>query len=94
MQVSIREMKNHLSKYLRLVQTGEDVVITDRGRAVARLTFIEPSQKESETEIIARFRKLSWVRPGTGDKPKGSKRPIPWKPGQGTLSELVTEDRE
>ena len=31
MEVSIREMKNSLSKYLKLVQTGKDVVITDRG---------------------------------------------------------------
>lgn len=42
MEVSIRDMKNRLSKYLKLVRAGEEVVITDRGKPVAQLTPIEP----------------------------------------------------
>ena len=33
---SIRELKNNLSRYLSFVKKGEDVLITDRGRAIAR----------------------------------------------------------
>ena len=48
MEVSIREMKNRLSKYLKLVQSGSAVVITDRGRPVARLAPIVASAEQGE----------------------------------------------
>lgn len=35
--VGIRELKNRLSHYVRLVQTGESVLVTDRGAVVAEL---------------------------------------------------------
>ena len=35
--VGIREMKNKLSEYLRIVAEGETVLVTDRGRVVAQL---------------------------------------------------------
>jgi prevent-host-death family protein len=35
--VGIRELKARLSEYLRAVTAGEEVLITDRGRVVARL---------------------------------------------------------
>jgi prevent-host-death family protein len=38
----VREVKNHLSAYLDRVRDGEEIVITDRGRPVARLTSVDP----------------------------------------------------
>lgn len=35
--VGVRELKNRLSEYLRLVKAGEDVLITDRGEVIAEL---------------------------------------------------------
>lgn len=35
--VGIRELKNRLSEYLRQVQNGERVLVTDRGRVIAEL---------------------------------------------------------
>ena len=93
MEVSIRDMKNRLSKYLKLVQAGKDVVITDRGRPVARLTIVEPSAKEAEAEYIRRINALPWVQPGKGGKLKGAKNPIKWKPGDKLASDMVLEDR-
>lgn len=94
MEVSIREMKNRLSRYLKLVQAGKDVVITDRGRPVARLTGIQPSAREIEAEYVRRVNVLPWVRPGKGGKPKGARNPIAWRPGEKTISEMILEDRE
>jgi prevent-host-death family protein len=37
-EVGVRELKNHLSQYLAEVAKGNEVVVTDRGRAVARIT--------------------------------------------------------
>ena len=93
MEVSIRKMKNHLSKYLKLVRTGKDVVITDRGKPVARLTLVEPTAKDDEAEAIRRINALPWVCPGKGGKVKGAKHPIPWKPGDKLVSDMVIEDR-
>src|SRR5215470_2445237 len=36
-EVGIRELRDNLSRYLDRIQRGEEVVITDRGRAVARM---------------------------------------------------------
>ncbi len=36
--VGIRELKNHLSKYLREVRLGESVLVTDRGEVVAEFS--------------------------------------------------------
>ena len=92
MEVSIREMKNRLSKYLKLVRAGKEVVITDRGKPVAQLTRVKPAA-ETEDEVIARINALPWVRPGNGKKVKGAKRPIRLKPGDKTAAEMVLEDR-
>ena len=34
----MRELKNNLSRYLGQVESGTEVVVTDRGRPIARLT--------------------------------------------------------
>ena len=37
-QVSVTELKDRLSQYLRLVKAGEDVEITERSIPIARIT--------------------------------------------------------
>lgn len=41
--IGIRELKNRLSEFVRIVQAGERVLVTDRGRVVAELR--EPSSR-------------------------------------------------
>src|SRR5256885_16719566 len=36
-QVGLRELKNHLSRYVRQVRAGHDIQVTDRGGVVAKL---------------------------------------------------------
>ena len=38
MDVGVRELKSKLSEYLARTAAGEEIIITDRGRPVARLT--------------------------------------------------------
>lgn len=40
-RVSVGRLKARLSEYLRRAKAGEDVVVTDRGRPVARLVGLE-----------------------------------------------------
>jgi len=41
MQVSIKEAKSHLSRLIAAVEKGEEVVITRRGKPVARLVLVQ-----------------------------------------------------
>jgi prevent-host-death family protein len=41
MEVGIRELRGRLSDYLAQVREGGEVVVTDRGRAFARIVPIE-----------------------------------------------------
>ena len=40
MEVGIRELRGRLSEYLARVREGDEVVVTDRGTAVARIVPI------------------------------------------------------
>lgn len=35
--VGVKELKNRLSEYLRMVRHGEDILVTDRGEVIAEL---------------------------------------------------------
>lgn len=100
MKVSVRELKDHLSEYLRRVEAGEEVVVTSHKREVARLvppaaeTAISGRVLDRESAAIERINALPWVRPSEGGKPRGAAKPIPWKPGDKLLSDIVLEDRE
>jgi len=86
-QVGVRELKNRLSRYLKRVKEGEEIVITDRGRSVARIVPARASQFKRFVEPLLREGVVRW----SGGKPRGlSRRPaIQGK----TLSEMVVEDR-
>jgi prevent-host-death family protein len=40
--VSVRELRDHLSEYLRCVEAGATVVVTSHNRPVARIVTAEP----------------------------------------------------
>ena len=44
--VGVRELKNRLSEFLREVQSGEAILVTDRGDVVAEL--VPPGQRPDE----------------------------------------------
>ena len=58
-QASISELKAHLSAFLDIVRRGDDVLITDRGRPIARLTPMQPHEREeSRRELLVRTGRL------------------------------------
>ena len=95
MEISVRELKSRLSEYLRKVAAGEEVVVTSHGKEVAWL--VPPRSRRrgasAEAELIARFRNLPWVRPGSGGKPALPKPLIRIRKGEKTLAEIVSEGR-
>lgn len=64
----VREVKNHLSRYLRLVSEGEVVLITDRGEVVAQLAPppTSPSPSDNEELALERLARLGRLRLGRG----------------------------
>ena len=61
--IGIRELRQHASRYLRDVQRGETIEITDRGRPVARL--VPPGDGGAVERLIAAGR----LRPPRRDPP-------------------------
>jgi prevent-host-death family protein len=82
-QVGVRELHDRLSEYLDRVQRGSDVVVTRRGRPIARLSSVERDDGLEEL-----------VRRGLVAAPKasrGSRRPR--VESRGSVSDLVPEQR-
>ena len=43
--VKIAELKNHLSEHLRSVEAGDEIIVTDRDRPIARIIPHSPDAK-------------------------------------------------
>jgi prevent-host-death family protein len=83
MEVGVRELRNHLSRYLDRVRGGEEVLVTDRGRAIARVVPVGAER------ILDRL-----IAEGVVTAARQPKRPAA-KPikTKGTASDLVGEQR-
>ena len=86
----IRETKTRLSSYLAAVRAGEEVLITDRGRPVARI-IPEPARTASLTEQLAGLAAAGIVTLPTEPAPRA--RPIPQRVAGRPLSDIVRDDR-
>jgi prevent-host-death family protein len=95
MRVGLRDANHNFSRLMRAVRRGTEVVLTERGRPVARLTRIEAlagPEAESTTELLQRLSDQGLLR---GAMKAG---PLPsWKPRKisgAPLSDTVRVDRE
>lgn len=61
----VRELKTHLSSYLREVERGEVVLVTDRGRVVAELRPPGAADRAATPEQLryARLVERGFIRP-------------------------------
>lgn len=95
MSVGIRELKAHLSAYIEQVRRGQSIVITDRGKPVARLASI--ALQPDHDQLPAKWRQLIETGkvinkgPLTLDK---LPRPLPPLLGGKSLSDLIIEERD
>ena len=84
MEVGIRELRADLSRWVRRVREGEEVIVTDHGKAVARLVPVDGERKIDR--LIREGLVIPAPRPRRGPLPK----PIE---GAGPLSDIVLDDR-
>ena len=86
----IKELKNQLSRYIGLVKRGDDVLITERGRVIARIVKEDSSSsslRQALQPLILKGQVLMPMRDIKRDFP----RPIEL-PGK-AVSDIVVEDR-
>ena len=87
----VSELKARLSDYLDKVKAGAEVLITDRGRPVARLVPIH--RPKDMRASLSRMEKQGLIRLGTGKIPKNFWRiPRPKDP-QGLVLRSLLEER-
>ncbi len=82
----MRDLKNNLSRYLGQVGAGVEVVVTDRGRPIARLSGIDDIARDKLAALI----EAGLVRP---PRSKVRQRPLPLR-SKGSVSDLVAEQRQ
>ncbi len=64
-QVPIRHINQHLSHYINIVESGSDIIITRRGKPIARLTAITAAPHAlTEKQIKAQQRTLERMKRG------------------------------
>lgn len=83
MEVGIRELRNHLSRYLGRVRDGEEILVTDRGRAIARVLPVGTDR------VIDRLVAEGIVTPARRSR-RPAARPVA---AAGTVSDLVADQR-
>ena len=82
-EVGVRELHDRLSEHLGRVENGADVVITRRGRPIARLSAAD--RDDPLDDLVSR----GLVRPPTEARRPRRARVKP----RGSVSDLVTEQR-
>ena len=80
----MRELRDHLSRYLEVVRDGQEVTVTDHGKAVARLVPLD--RPRPLDQLIAE----GLATPARAPKRSRSAGGIA---SHGTVSDLVAEQR-
>ena len=93
--VGLRELKNRLSEYVRMVRAGEHVQVTDRGHVVAELIPPGATRDREQHPGFAAMERRGLLRPGarnTADLYPSLRRNL--KPGRAKrLLDAVRGDR-
>ena len=63
-KASIADVKARLSEYMRRVKAGHEIVVTDRGVPVARLTGLELAERRATRRD--RLARSGAIKPGKG----------------------------
>ena len=93
-EVGIRELKDRLSEYVRLVREGEVIMVTDRGKVVAELRAPEPlSELEKKYPALAEMARRGEVRLPSKPNHPGLYPRLPSVTPPGTAARLLDEER-
>lgn len=90
---AVSDLKARLSEYLKRVKGGAEILITDRGRPVARLVPV--SSHKTKREALVQMEKQGLIKIGSGKLPKDFwSIPRPKDPKGAVRSALLEERKE
>jgi antitoxin (DNA-binding transcriptional repressor) of toxin-antitoxin stability system len=85
--VGLKVLKNKLSEYVRLAQSGETILVTDRDKVVAELVPPREGRSPSASDaVLAEMIRNGWVTPAA--RPLGGRPP---RAPVTTFAELMRE---
>jgi prevent-host-death family protein len=91
-RVSVTELKNRLSQYLRLVKRGETIVVVERSVPVARLEAVSGQGSGADSALERLVRDGIVSRPVRGEGPSPlRKAPVPCA---GDIVKALVEERD
>ncbi|MGH9200330.1 MAG: type II toxin-antitoxin system Phd/YefM family antitoxin [Vicinamibacterales bacterium] len=87
---SVVELKARLSEHLRLVKSGHELVVTERGVPVARVLPLDDGERKSTRRL--RLTRAGLLKPGRGKLPALLRKvPTGADRGSGVLAALLAE---
>jgi prevent-host-death family protein len=90
MRVGLREANQHFSRIVKAVRRGEEVLLTDRGRPIARITPLPPMDKQEAA--IQRMIAQGLLRRVEKRGPMPPFKPIRIRGGP--ISKTISEERD
>ena len=88
--VGVRDTKINLSKLLKLVKQGQEVVITDRGKPVGKIVPLS-TENLSLTERIKHMEEQGWIEPLHKEEKGSIPPPLPLP--DGVAQKFLQEER-
>lgn len=89
-KVGSREFKNRQGYYLRRVKKGETLLVTDRGKPVAKISPVDTNSPPGVDEILRQLAAQGHIRLGLGG-PLPSFKPV--RARGKPASQIIIEDR-
>jgi antitoxin (DNA-binding transcriptional repressor) of toxin-antitoxin stability system len=90
--VDVRELKNRLTEYLRLVREGQDILVTDRGEVIAELRRPGPTAHVANPALIE-ARRRHRARLGSANR-RDLYAPLDPVLPAGAATRLLDDDRD
>jgi prevent-host-death family protein len=87
-ETGIRDLKTHLSRYLRQVEGGQTVVITRHGKPIGRIVPVSESTG-AQLDTLRRAGLVAWNK-----QKLQPLAPVAQARGGRTVADLLLEDRE
>ena len=89
---AVARLKAELSRYLRLVKSGEEILVTERRVPVARLVPIDAG--DAADEGLRELERQWLLRLGSGKLPKGFWTQPRARDPRGRLRKFILKERE
>jgi prevent-host-death family protein len=87
--VGVRELKNQLSSYLDRVKAGEEITVTEHGRAIARLCAVS-----ADVDRMADLVAAGVIRPAATSRRRLPVKRVRIVDGALSLADQVSEQRD